>query len=75
LKGGEDGQGWPFGGTIFYSRLSQRLFTVAGVQSIKELTISLDETAIQPCTDVSIKEAGLLLSTEPDIEVHYSFEE
>ena len=34
LKGGEDGQGWPFGGTIYYSRVNQRVFTVPGVQSI-----------------------------------------
>ena len=26
LHGGEDGQGWPFGGTIFYSRAYQRAY-------------------------------------------------
>jgi hypothetical protein len=75
LKGGEDGQGWPFGGTIFYSRVSQRIFTVPGVQSIKRLVIFLDGTETQFCSDVTINEAGLLFSTSPQIEVHYSFEE
>ena len=75
LKGGEDGQGWPFGGTIFYSRVSQRIFTVAGVQSIRRLVIFLDSVERQFCSDVTINEAGLLFSTDPQIEVHYSFEE
>jgi predicted phage baseplate assembly protein len=75
LKGGEDGQGWPFGGTIFFSRVSQRIFTVSGVQSIKRLVIFLDGDEAQFCSDVTINEAGLLFSTDPQIEVHYSFEE
>ena len=39
LTGGDDGQGWPFGGTIFFSRVNQRVFTVTGVQSITRLVI------------------------------------
>src|SRR5262249_53282981 len=30
LKGGEEGLGWPFGGTIYYSRVNQRVFSVKG---------------------------------------------
>jgi len=75
LKGGEDGQGWPFGGTIFYSRVGQRVFTVSGVQSINTLTILLDGIPTQFCSDVTINEAGLLFSTDPQIQVHYSFED
>ncbi|MGH8605335.1 MAG: putative baseplate assembly protein, partial [Gammaproteobacteria bacterium] len=75
LKGGEDGLGWPFGGTIFYSRVSQRIFTVSGVQSIRRLVIFLDGNEAQFCSDVTINVAGLLFSTDPRIEVHYSFEE
>ena len=75
LKGGEDGLGWPFGGTIFYSRLSQRIFTVTGVESISTLTIFLDGVEAQFCSDVTINEAGLVFSTDPQIQVHYSFEE
>ncbi|PWT82055.1 MAG: putative baseplate assembly protein [Acidobacteria bacterium] len=75
LKGGDDGQGWPFGGTIFYSRVSQRIFAVSGVQSIKSLVIFLDAVEAPFCSDVTINEAGLLFSTDPQIEVHYSFEQ
>jgi predicted phage baseplate assembly protein len=75
LKGGEDGQGWPFGGTIYYSRVNQRIFTVPGVQSITTLTIFLDGEETQFCSDVTINEAGLLYSIDPQIQVRYSFEE
>lgn len=75
LVGGDDGLGWPFGGTIFYSRVSQRIFTVTGVQSIKSLVISLDGEEAPFCSDVAINEAGLLFSTDPQVEVHYSFDE
>jgi len=75
LKGGEDGQGWPFGGTIFYSRVGQRIFTVNGVDSIKTLKMFLDGVETQFCADVTINKAGLLFSTDPQIEVHYRFDD
>lgn len=75
LRGGEDGLGWPFGGTIFYSRVSQRIFTVTGVERINTLKIFLDGVEAQFCSDVSINEAGLLFSTDPQIQAHYSFED
>jgi predicted phage baseplate assembly protein len=75
LKGGEDGLGWPFGGTIYYSRLSQRILTVPGMQSITSLIILLDGEEMPVCTDVTITEAALLQAAEPQIQVHYSFEE
>lgn len=75
LKGGEDGLGWPFGGTIFFSRVSQRIFTVNGVQSIRSLVIFLDSEETQFCSDVTIEEVSLLYSTDPQVEPHYSFED
>jgi predicted phage baseplate assembly protein len=74
LKGGEDGQGWPFGGTIFYSRAYQRVFTVTGVRSIKQLIIVLDGNEAPECTDVVIQESALLYSTGHEVEVEYSFD-
>ncbi len=74
LKGGEDGLGWPFGGTIYYSRVNQRCFTIPGVQSVANLVIVLDGEEVPPCTDVTINEAGLLFATEHQIQVRYSFE-
>jgi predicted phage baseplate assembly protein len=73
LKGGEDGLGWPFGGTIYYSRINQRCFTIPGVASVTSLVIVLDGEEIPPCTDVTINEAGLLFATEHQIDVSYRF--
>ena len=69
LRGGDNGRGWPFGGTIFYSRVYQRVFGVAGVASITRLTIVLDEEEQIVCTDVKIAPHGLLYSTEHTISV------
>jgi predicted phage baseplate assembly protein len=75
LKGGEDSLGWPFGGTIFYSRVYQRVFTVPGVQSITRLAIVLDGEEAEACKDVPIKDGALLYSEEHQIQVQYSFGE
>ncbi len=74
LKGGEDGLGWPFGGTIYFSRVNQRCFTIPGVQSVASLVIVLDGEEMPGCTDVTINEAGLLFATEHQIQVSYRFE-
>lgn len=74
LTGGEDGKGWPFGGTIFYSRVYQRVFTITGVQSIQRLAILLDGEEAPACTDVPIMAGALLFSTEHHVQVQYSFE-
>ena len=74
LKGGEDGLGWPFGGTIYFSRVNQRCFTIPGVQSVATLVIVLDGEEMPACTDVIINEAGLLFATEHQIQVSYRFE-
>ncbi len=73
LIGGEDNQGWPFGGTIYYSRVYQRVFTVPGVQSIDQLIIVLDGVEQPACTNVSIANGALVYSTEHDIQVNYAF--
>jgi len=75
LKGGEDGLGWPFGGTIYYSRVYQRVFTVPGVQSIQRLVIALDGEQYEECRDVPIREDALLYSTQHNVQVQYSFDE
>ena len=75
LTGGEDGIGWPFGGTIFYSRVYQRVFSVPGVQSIKQMIIVLDGEQMEQCRDVTILENGLVFSTQHAVQVQYTFEQ
>ena len=72
LRGGDKGDGWPFGGTIHYSRVYQRVFGVPGVASIARLTIVLDGEEQRECTDVPIARNGLLFSTEHAISVGYA---
>jgi uncharacterized phage protein gp47/JayE len=72
LTGGEDGQGWPFGGTIYYSRVYQRIFTATGVQSIESLTITLDGEDSVECANVPIKEGALLYSTVHNVQANYA---
>jgi predicted phage baseplate assembly protein len=59
LAGGNDGQGWPFGGTIFFGDL-YRVALVIGVLRIESVTITLNGVDAPPCTDVPVPTAALL---------------
>ena len=74
IIGGDDGKGWPFGGTIYYSKVHQRIFTVNGVDSIESLTMTLDSVDYAECTDVPINAHGLLCSGTHWLEVLYADE-
>ena len=73
LTGGDDGLGWPFGGTIYYSALFQQIFSTDGVQRVESVVINLDGTAYPPCQDVPIKAGALVFSTDHQVQVNYSF--
>jgi predicted phage baseplate assembly protein len=60
LKGGAKGDGWPFGGTIFYGDL-YRAALAANVQRVQSLTVTLDGEDYSACSDVPIP-AGTLLN-------------
>jgi predicted phage baseplate assembly protein len=69
LRGGEDNLGWPFGGTIYYSRVYQRVLSVPGVSSVSSLVIALDDEEQDECTDVPIAAHSLLYSREHTIVI------
>lgn len=71
LTGGDDGQGWPFGGSVYYSRVFQQILSVPGVQRIQSMTFTLGGTNYPACTDASIPAAALVFSTEHTVEVDY----
>jgi predicted phage baseplate assembly protein len=75
LKGGEEGQGWPFGGNVFFSRVYQRVFSVPGVERISTLVITVDGEEAPECRDVEVEDGILLFSTTHDIQVGYAFDE
>jgi predicted phage baseplate assembly protein len=72
LHGGDGGTGWPFGGTIHFSRVFQQIFDVAGVADIDTVTIVLDGAPQPACTNVAIAPVALVYSTEHDVTASYS---
>jgi predicted phage baseplate assembly protein len=68
LVGGSDGQGWPFGGTIYFSVVLRALMALE-VTRVASLTIALDGTSYPPCTDVPLPPLTLLASAEHAISV------
>jgi predicted phage baseplate assembly protein len=74
LTGGETEDGWPFGGTIFYSRVYQRVFTVPRVQSIERLVIVLDGREQPECRNVDLLPTALVTSDGHRVTVRYAFE-
>jgi predicted phage baseplate assembly protein len=71
LRGGEDGQGWPFGGTIYFSRIFQRVLSVAGVDTVERVVITLDGLEQPECKDVPIENGALVYSLSHDVSVNY----
>lgn len=74
LTGGDDGTGWPFGGTIYASKLFQLVASVSGVARIKDnqLVVVLDGNAQQFCRDVEINPGELIEPLTPNVVVTYS---
>jgi predicted phage baseplate assembly protein len=75
LTGGDDGLGWPFGGTIYFSRAYHEVLNVAGVQRVEQLVIVLDGQPYPVCQDVPVKPAALVYSMQHEIQVDYSFDQ
>ena len=72
LVGGDDGSGWPFGGTVRYSKVLHRVFAVDGVDSVPDLSLVVDGEEHEPCRDISIAAIAadaLVYSTDHQIEV------
>lgn len=62
LSGGDDGDGWPFGGAIRNAALLRRLLATTGVSAVPQLNLVLDGNRIRACTDVPIGPHALLWS-------------
>jgi predicted phage baseplate assembly protein len=62
LVGGDDGHGWPFGGTVYFSRMFEQLLDVPGVARVDELRIGIDGGDPVACADVPIRPGELLVS-------------
>ena len=73
LTGGDDGAGWPFGGTIYASSLYRVALQVPGVERIKDnqFLVELDGELQTFCRDVPIDAGELLDPLDPDLRVTY----
>jgi predicted phage baseplate assembly protein len=72
LTGGEDGNGWPLGGTIFYSLVSKHVMEAdPGVARIDELWLFLGPDRQPFCKDVPIGPRELLAAEPNTITVAY----
>jgi predicted phage baseplate assembly protein len=68
LTGGNDGKGWPFGGTIYFSVVLRALMAL-NVTRVASMTIELDGTTYPACTDVPLPPLTLLDSAEHVVTV------
>jgi predicted phage baseplate assembly protein len=60
LLGGDDGEGWPFGGTLFFAELLQRLLTkVDRILAIPRLRLIVDGVPQIRCGDIALKQTQL----------------
>ena len=74
LRGGPYGEGWPFGGDIYYSRVLQRILEVPGVARVETATVTLAGVESDPCADVAVPPGALTYATGHAIRVRYDFE-
>lgn len=75
LMGGMEGDGWPFGGTIFYSQVIQRIVSIKGVRRVAELVVAVDGREQPACADVPICRNEVVFSEPHDrIVVEYEDE-
>jgi predicted phage baseplate assembly protein len=74
LKGGSDGSGWDFGGTIYFSEIYRRILDTNGVTRVltDSLNIYVNGKRVPPCQDVALDEDELVFSTEHKIVATYA---
>lgn len=72
LVGGEDGQGWPFGGSVFFSGVFNRMLQVDGVMRVERLLLQLDSGPWVECRDLAICPGELLFSGSHIVRVRAS---
>lgn len=69
LTGGEDGQGWPMGGTVRFADLFRIVFGVEGVATVDDLRIIIDGERLRPCENADVPKDYLVYSDGHDISV------
>jgi predicted phage baseplate assembly protein len=71
--GGVEGQGWDFGGTIYFAETYRQIFDVDGVKLITgTLKTYVDDVLQPPCTDVQVQPDEIVYSLDHGVTVTYS---
>jgi predicted phage baseplate assembly protein len=74
LTGGDDQQGWPFGQTIYFSKIYRIVLDLPGVDRFQDQPVIYLDDERQPfCQDVPIGPRELLYSDQHDIQIGYGF--
>jgi predicted phage baseplate assembly protein len=69
LQGGDDGLGWPFGGTLRYFTLLRTLTSIAGVKAIPRLNLLVDGIRQPGCADIAIEADALFWPDTHEVTV------
>ena len=61
ISGGEDGEGWPFGGPLRYVPLVQRVLGASdAVRAVARLDFVVDGVRVPPCSDYTLSPNSLI---------------
>lgn len=71
LEGGLDGEGWPFGGDIYYSDVYKVILKTKGVERVETVDIYKDDEKQDTRKNIEIPGNCLLYSDEHELDVHY----
>lgn len=70
LTGGEDGQGWPFGGVIRHATLVRRVIAqVRGLTALSTLNLTVDGETLGACSDFTPRPHALLWPLPHELRV------
>lgn len=74
LTGGRDGEGWEFGGTVYFSEIYRRILDTEGVARLEAgaVTTYVNGERQPPCADVFVSPDELIFSRKHKIIVTYA---
>ena len=74
LTGGPSGNGWDFGGTVYFSETYRRILDIPGVARLEAgaVTTFLDGQRQPPCQDILVNDDELVFSQKHKIIVTYA---
>jgi hypothetical protein len=72
FTGGRDGQGWPLGGTIYYSEVFREVLQAPGVARVETLTVYVADARQPAFQDSTIPRDHLVNVAEIHLDVRYA---